>query len=295
MAIGLTENGIYIAPLALGFAIFAGWAGRGLGAPVWLAATSAPSPAVAAGLWRLLFDTPATVPEDAALSFVAQGLWNMFPDKILLGLMALTLCAEPLPLADLRRFRHRWAQFPSVVGYTGAFPLCRFPSLGGTRDPAPAGLLGMPETEAKLSFTQRPAEALGVVARVVTLSEGQKVLAAESVSAWLPTVEDYPPLVYVRQIYLDQNMRVVDGDELGPRRILAEWINGGDDLDPEEASAALVHQCPRLLVFPQGQKPLAFDTLATHHSAILVEAVRNHKIYSIDSYCRKTFSPCGGT
>lgn len=93
VALGLTANAIYIAPLALGVAVFAAWAARGFSDAHRLAVVLSAAPALVAGLWLLFFDRPVSVPPDLDRGFDHLGLWEMSPDKLLLGLLALTFAA----------------------------------------------------------------------------------------------------------------------------------------------------------------------------------------------------------
>jgi len=148
------------------------------------------------------------------------------------------------------------------------------------------GLLGMKGTELELSFTKRPAAEMAVARVTTALAEGETVLAAESISAWIPTLPQAPPLVYVRQIYLDQSLTVVDPSELNRRRLLARWVNdveGGPDTGA--VLSALAVQCPRIVVFREDRKPGAFDLIMEQFNARMEDRVEGYQIWRLTARC----------
>ena len=98
VALGLTANAIYLAPLALLFSLVAAriaWPHTGSWMRLGLIAAAAPP--VAAGLWLLLFDKPVSSGEAAnTLEVTDLGLWNMAADKLTLAVLMVTLIAAAL-------------------------------------------------------------------------------------------------------------------------------------------------------------------------------------------------------
>ncbi|SDX72517.1 hypothetical protein SAMN05444358_11014 [Ruegeria halocynthiae] len=87
--LGLTANGVYIAPLALGLAVGAGWVSRGGQGSQRLLTMLAAVPVLIAGVWLLVFDKPVGVqvtsnpPPHKGLA-----IWDMVADKPNLLLLA---------------------------------------------------------------------------------------------------------------------------------------------------------------------------------------------------------------
>lgn len=324
-AIGLTANSIYLAPLVLGLTVCANWLVRGFRTPQRLLVLVAVTPAVAIGLWLMFFDPPVSVPPVENPNFAGLAVWNMFPNKILLALMALTLAASVLaafvassarffaactvgalifiinpfiwPLYDGfvtggLNFRLWWAlpvpfvfavllswgiiqfdrlrwMFPSAV-----CALCALSVLSG-------GLFGMPETDFSPSLTKRPVVQSLVAQSVVDTAQGAKVLAVEEIAEWIPTFQGHPPQVYIRQIYLDQNLTVVPAENLGPRIDLYKWINNSAEVNPDELSRALMHQCPEVIVISTQNLPSGFAAFVAQYGAQLTRELRGYAIFNI--------------
>ena len=94
IALGLTANAIYLAPLTVLVAVVAAqlaWP-RGLGRMAVLVLAAAPP--VAAGLWLLLFDRPVSADEPDGLARAADlALWGMAGSKLTLAVVMATLAA----------------------------------------------------------------------------------------------------------------------------------------------------------------------------------------------------------
>ncbi len=93
-ALGLTANAIYIAPLALGLALFAGLFPLGREAFRSLPLLIAALPPLLAGVYLLLFDPPFALAEEFHnVNFNAMAIWQMFIAKYLIGTLAAALFA----------------------------------------------------------------------------------------------------------------------------------------------------------------------------------------------------------
>lgn len=325
VAVGLTANAIYIGPLVLGLAVCASWIMRGFRSPQRLWVLIAVVPAVIAGLWLLVFDTPVTVPPDENRIFIHLGMWNMFPNKVLLGLMAVTVligilagiivpqarfvtaCLSGVLLFVLNpflwpmydgfvtgglNFRLWWAvpvpflfsiflAWSVILFYRLVWPFPVIVAALSTLSFAQGGLFGMSETQLALSPTKRPAEQSEVAQQVIVISQGRKVLAVESISAWLPTFENHPPQVYIRKIYLDHNMTVVAATKLEPHSILANWVNADSEMGLENLSEALTRQCPEIIVVSKKTPPHEFEEFTHHYYVNLIVETYNYQIYEI--------------
>lgn len=329
VGVGLTANALYIGPLALGLAVCAGWITRGFRKPRRLWVLTAVAPAMIVGLWLMFFDTPVTIAPDENRVFAHLALWDMFPDKLPLGLMAVTaLCAilvgllvprgrivtaclvsallfvlNPFlwPLYDGSvtgglNFRLWWAvPVPLVFAIFLAWTVIRFERLFWPFPVTivalialgfgPGGLAGMPGTQFALSLTKRPPERSKVAQEVIAVAHGEKVLAVEDIAAWLPTFEDHPPQVYVRQIYIDQNMTVVPAPDLDPRGVLASWINADSETELDGLSDALLHQCPQVIVISRQNPPHAFEAFLRRYDGTLTFEMHDYRTYEVSMPC----------
>lgn len=328
VAVGLTANALYIAPLVLGLAVCASWITRGFKAPHRVWALSAVTPALIVGLWLMFFDTPVTIPPDDGREFAHLAVWDMFPNKLLLGLMAVTIIGAILVSALVPRarfvtaclvsallfvlnpflwptyngsvtgglnFRLWWAvPVPFLFAVFLAWVVIRFDRRVGlfpvtvvalsALSLTPGGLVGMPETELSLSLTKRPPGRADVAEKVIAMAQGKRVLAVEDIAAWIPTFENHPPQVYIRRIYLDQNMTVVAAADLGPRRVLADWINSGMEL--ENLPDSLVHVCPQVIVISKQKPPHEPEAFARRYHGNLILDMHGYQAYETSLPCQ---------
>jgi hypothetical protein len=96
VAVGLTANAIYLAPLVLGLSVVAAVVVRPTEWQRWLVLLAAAAPAVGAGLWLLLFDRPEGASDGGATDLVQLSLWEMASEKTTLGLLIGTLALAAL-------------------------------------------------------------------------------------------------------------------------------------------------------------------------------------------------------
>ncbi|KIC45526.1 hypothetical protein RA28_10650 [Ruegeria sp. ANG-S4] len=330
-ALGLTANAVYIAPLALGLALGAGWVARSGREPRRLLVLSAALPVLAAGLWLLLFDKPVSVQVDGNLPpHEGLALWDMVagkPNLLLLLLVAVIAAAAACFLRGGRwisafvvmtllfvinpwvwpaydrfvtgglNFRLWWAiPVPMMLA---AFLTWGVVASGWTRagvaivcaalllaTMTPFGLIGTRDTSILPSMVKLPVNEQKVAAHVLAIATHEHpVLAAEPVAALLPGFEGSPPLVYSRRLYLDQSTPVVAPEQLRPRRILSNWVNGDEDADAIAVIEAMQTLCVDLVILSPPQTASAQMQVLNDISAASVAQIAGYHIYKIDLNC----------
>ena len=316
-AVGLTANAVYLAPLALGVPLL----GRVLAGarPHWLLLGLAALPALAAGLWLVLFDPPVADQRDM-MPGNTLGLWNMAPHSLglLLLIGALGVAAMAARLSPRGRvataslaagmlilinpliwpiyfeivtgglnFRLWWAvPMPMLMAVMATTILGRdhLPALVAIAGMAalvlvwPLSILNTPGTTLTFSPAKVPQDHFATARLADGLtSDGTRVLAPESVSAWLPVVEDHAAPVFVRGIYLDQSSAVADPALIAPRRKLADWINGEVSLASDALEQALDMLCVSVVVWPheRGTPPFPAEIAGTMNNHDMLRRTPN--------------------
>ncbi len=331
-ALGLTANGVYIAPLVLGVALGAGWIARSGREPHRLLALSAALPVLAAGLFLLLFDKPVSVQvEGTPPSHEGLALWDMVAGKPNLLFLLLVAMAAAMAACFLRggrwvsafvvmtllfvinpwlwpaydrfvtgglNFRLWWAipvPMMLAVFLTRGIVASGWPRAGAGLAGAalllaammPFGLIGMRETHIMPSMVKLPADEHQVVRHVLTLaSHKHPILAVEPVAALIPGFEDSPPLVYSRRLYLDQSAPIVRPEQLRPRRILSNWVNGDGATNPTTVAEAMRTLCVDLIILTSAESRNAQTEVLKDVSATSLAQISGYGIYKTDLNCR---------
>lgn len=115
----------------------------------------------------------------------------------------------------------------------------------------PSSIFRTEGTDLRLSLHKVPEPAFQISSEVrAIVRDGRLVLAPEHISELLTVATPRVRPVFVRALYLDQSLPLINGADIQSRQALADWIDGRDDMSDGQLSEMLSRLSVGLVVLP---------------------------------------------